>query len=121
MDKLICHYGKEMVDQVTVTWDTRPLDHFSAFGKVYSAGSDAQTFCTQVYVNEDKPTEYDEYTMKLLIHEFKHVQQCQEKQYMTLQTFIAYMYDFCDADYSYRDNVKEVAVSLLYFFPLFIL
>lgn len=110
---LICKYGSDLVNRVTVYWDVKPTDHFSAFGKVYASGSGAQTFCTDVYVKAPKSADYDVYMQNLLMHEFMHVQQCQRQNWDTTTTFVDYMTKFCDADYSYRDNVNEVEVSIL--------
>ena len=98
-------YFGDLVDQVTVKWDSLLNDNWSFLGHKIQAGSAGQALGNTIYI-ADKRQPYSTQQLVLLAHEFVHVQQYQ--RHGNLDNYCReYMTGYAQADYDYESNSFE--------------
>lgn len=98
-------YFGDLVDQVTVKWNSLLNDNWSFAGHQIQAGSAAQALGNTIFIAEKKQP-YSTQQLVLLAHEFIHVQQYQ--RHGNLDNYCReYMAAYAQAGYVYENNSFE--------------
>ncbi|WP_019503179.1 tachylectin-related carbohydrate-binding protein [Pleurocapsa sp. PCC 7319] len=102
-------YFGDLVDQVTVKWDSLLNDNWSFAGHQIQSGSAAQALGNTIFIAE-KEQPYSTSQLVLLAHEFVHVQQYQ--RHGNLDNYCReYMTGYAQGGYDYENNSFEIEAS----------
>lgn len=98
-------YFGNLVDEVTVKWNSLLNDEWTFQGRTVEAGSAGQTYGNTIYIAEKRqPRSTSQLT--LLAHEFRHVQQYRQRG--NLDNFCReYMTAYANAQFNYENNSFE--------------